>query len=229
MPTSRSISTARSRASFWLTFLWSLTCSAIWSPTVNTGFRLVSGSWKIIAISLPRILRISPSGSDRTSRPSNQTSLPAPISAGGMSSRRMIVSAVTLLPDPDSPTMPSVWPAPQREADPVHGRHDAVHDLEVRSAGCGRPGGGRRPGVPRVRGGRSTPRSCARSRIERVAQAVTHEVHGQHRDDDRETREQRPPPVALGDELQAARQDVAPRGRRSGRRRTRGSSRTPPR
>ena len=77
---------------------------------MNTGFRLVSGSWKIIAISLPRILRIPSSGSDRISRPSNQTSLSVPISAGGMSSRRMIVIAVTLLPEPDSPTMPSVWP-----------------------------------------------------------------------------------------------------------------------
>ena len=29
--------------------------SAIWSPTLNTGFRLVMGSWKIIAMSLPRM------------------------------------------------------------------------------------------------------------------------------------------------------------------------------
>ena len=110
MPTRRSISIARSRDSLALTFMWSSTCSAIWSPTVNTGFRLVSGSWKIMAMSLPRILRISPSGSDRISRPSNQTSLPRPISAGGMSSRRMIVRAVTLLPEPDSPTIPRVEP-----------------------------------------------------------------------------------------------------------------------
>ena len=118
MPTSLSISTAWSHASLSLTFLWSLTCSAIWSPTENTGFRLVSGSWKIIAISLPRIRRISPSGSDSTSRPSNQISLPSPISAGGMSSRRMIVIAVTLLPDPDSPTIPSVCPRPSEKLTP---------------------------------------------------------------------------------------------------------------
>jgi hypothetical protein len=98
--------------------MWSSTCSAIWSPTVNTGFRLVSGSWKIIAMSLPRILRISPSGSLSRSRPSNQASLSAPISAGGMSSRRMIVSAVTLLPEPDSPTMPRVWPLPSEKSTP---------------------------------------------------------------------------------------------------------------
>ncbi len=33
----------------------------IWSPTVNTGFRRVIGSWKIIAISPPRISRSSSS------------------------------------------------------------------------------------------------------------------------------------------------------------------------
>jgi hypothetical protein len=32
--------------------------SAICSPTVNTGLSEVMGSWKIIEISLPRILRI---------------------------------------------------------------------------------------------------------------------------------------------------------------------------
>ena len=32
--------------------------SAIWSPTVSTGLRLVIGSWKIIEILLPRIDRI---------------------------------------------------------------------------------------------------------------------------------------------------------------------------
>ena len=118
MPTSLSISTARSRDSLGLTFMWSSTCSAIWSPTVNTGFRLVSGSWKIIAMSLPRRRRISRSPIDRSSFPSNQISLPAPISAGGMSSRRMIVRAVTLLPDPDSPTMPRVWPRPSEKLIP---------------------------------------------------------------------------------------------------------------
>ena len=30
----------------------------------------------------------------------------------------MIVSAVTLLPDPDSPTIPSVWPLPSEKLTP---------------------------------------------------------------------------------------------------------------
>ena len=139
----------------------------------------------------------------------------------------MIVSAVTLLPEPDSPTMPSVWPAAEREADPVDRGHDAVHDLELgpQVADVEQDVVGGR--CPDGRGGRSMSRSCARPRIERVPQAVTDEVHGEHGHDDREAREERPPPVALGDELQAAREDVAPGRVRSGRRRTRGSSRTP--
>ena len=38
----------------------------IWKPTVNTGFSAVIGSWKIIAISAPRMARIS--GPLRSSR-----------------------------------------------------------------------------------------------------------------------------------------------------------------
>ena len=117
MPTRVSASIARSQASFFETFMCSWTCSAIWSPMVKTGFRLVSGSWKIIAMSLPRILRISSIGMDRISRPSNQIS-PEVISAGGMSSSRMIVRAVTLLPLPDSPTMPRVLPRPSEKETP---------------------------------------------------------------------------------------------------------------
>ncbi len=44
---------------------WSRTASAICSPTVNTGFSEVIGSWKIIEISLPRIFRIWGGGSSR--------------------------------------------------------------------------------------------------------------------------------------------------------------------
>ena len=36
--------------------------SAIWSPTLNTGLRLVIGSWKIIAMSRPRSLRSARAG-----------------------------------------------------------------------------------------------------------------------------------------------------------------------
>ncbi len=109
MPTALIESTAFSQAAFFDSPWWSITASEIWSPIVNTGFRLVIGSWKIIAMSLPRTWRISSSLSPSRSRPSNMIS-PVGISAGGTSSRRMIDSDVTLFPQPDSPTMPSVSP-----------------------------------------------------------------------------------------------------------------------
>ena len=82
--------------------------SVIWSPTVNTGFRLVIGSWKIIAMRLPRMSRIC--AGDRSSRflPSNMI-CPAAMRPGGGTSR-ITDSASTDLPQPDSPTMPSVRP-----------------------------------------------------------------------------------------------------------------------
>ena len=109
MPTRLSISTARAQAALRPPPRCSATCSAIWSPTVNTGLSDVIGSWKIIVMSFPRIASISGSGNVRSSRPSNQIS-PATYSPGGVSIRRMIESEVTLLPQPDSPTRPMVEP-----------------------------------------------------------------------------------------------------------------------
>jgi hypothetical protein len=73
-----------------------------------TGFSEVIGSWKIIAISLPRMsrsflglipIRFSPF----------QIASPLEIVVLRLF-RPMIVRQVTLLPQPDSPTMPSVLP-----------------------------------------------------------------------------------------------------------------------
>src|SRR3954471_1898519 len=103
------MATARARASPGEAPWWMRTASAIWWPMVSTGFRLVIGSWKIMAMRLPRIARIAPSSRVSRSVPSKCTE-PRTVrgSRGGKS--RMIESAVTLLPQPDSPTMPSVSP-----------------------------------------------------------------------------------------------------------------------
>ncbi len=76
---------------------------------VSTGLSEVIGSWKIMAIWLPRMWRISSSLAWSRSSPSKMIWPPA-ILPGGVGIRRMIESAVTLLPQPDSPTMPSVSP-----------------------------------------------------------------------------------------------------------------------
>jgi hypothetical protein len=83
--------------------------SVIWSPMVNTGLSDVIGSWKIIEISSPRISRISPSDRPRRSRPSNRI-CPWAILAAGLASSRMMLSAETDLPQPDSPTRATTSP-----------------------------------------------------------------------------------------------------------------------
>jgi hypothetical protein len=71
----------------------------------------VIGSWKIMAISLPRMLRISASLASRRSRPAKRMAPPT-MRPGGDGTSRRIESAVTLLPQPLSPTTARVSPAP---------------------------------------------------------------------------------------------------------------------
>ena len=88
------------------------------------------GSWKIMLMSAPRMWRISDIGRDRISRPSNQIS-PATISPGGMSISRMMVSAVTLLPQPGLPYQSQRLAALDPEVHSVDRRNRSVHDVEV--------------------------------------------------------------------------------------------------
>ena len=76
---------------------------------VSTGFNDVIGSWKIIAMSRPRISRIRSSESSRRFPPWNRI-LPATTRPAGFASRRMIASEETDLPQPDSPTSATVSP-----------------------------------------------------------------------------------------------------------------------
>ncbi len=88
---------------------WARSVSAIWSPTVKSGLSEAMGSWRIIAMRLPRMARISASDLSRRFSPSKPMD-PATIRAAGGRSR-MSVSASVVLPEPDSPTMPRVFPA----------------------------------------------------------------------------------------------------------------------
>src|SRR5205809_6705088 len=76
---------------------------------VNTGFSEVIGSWKIIEILLPRK---SVSSSWFISRIFSSLKLISPptILPGGFATNRITESAVTLLPQPLSPTTPRVSP-----------------------------------------------------------------------------------------------------------------------
>src|SRR5438874_5790096 len=127
-PTRRRISIVFSRACRRLIAWWSRIASTIWLPTLWTGLNEDIGSWKISAISAPRIARISwPFGSScarftvRAGPPltggrRNQIS-PSTIRPGRSTILKMD-RAVTLLPQPLSPTMPSVAPGAMSKLTP---------------------------------------------------------------------------------------------------------------
>ena len=75
---------------------------------VKLGLSEVIGSWKIMAIRLPLRSRMTLSGTSQSSRPSKR--IEPEIVAVSIGNRRMMASADTLLPEPDSPTTPSVAP-----------------------------------------------------------------------------------------------------------------------
>ena len=75
-------SSARRRASARETSKCARTPSAIWSPTVNTGLRLVIGSWKTIPIRRPRIRRSASPSSARTSVSPSRIVLPSSMRPG---------------------------------------------------------------------------------------------------------------------------------------------------
>ncbi len=84
------------------------TASTIWLPMVKTGLSAVIGSWNIIEMRSPRKRRMRPAGRRNRSCPSNSTR-PASTRPGGGTSR-ITDSAVTLLPQPLSPTRQKVSP-----------------------------------------------------------------------------------------------------------------------
>ena len=85
----------------------SMIASPIWSPMVITGFSELIGSWKIIAMSRPRISGMSLRGSVSRFTPSNRMR-PLEIRPGGSGiSRRMDKRRHRSCPSPNSPTMPT--------------------------------------------------------------------------------------------------------------------------
>src|SRR6185312_4231145 len=108
MPTAFSISSARFEAAAFVVSACSWTASRSCLPIECTGLSEVIGSWKIIEISLPRTVRSSEGGSSSRLRPLKTASPVETVFARGF--RPMIVRQVTLLPQPDSPTIASVFP-----------------------------------------------------------------------------------------------------------------------
>ena len=84
--------------------------SEIWSQIVSTGFSDDIGSWNTIAMSRPRMRRSSASSASSKSWPA-WTMRPLTMRELPLACSRSIDSAVTLLPLPDSPTMPRQSPS----------------------------------------------------------------------------------------------------------------------
>src|SRR5947207_25612 len=164
-------SMTRPRASVSVKRSCAVMASSIWKPTFVTGFSEVIGSWKIIAPSLPRTSRISSSSNFVTSRPRNMI-LPAVIRPGSGTSLR-IESAVIVLPQPDSPTMPSVSPASMCSETPSTARTTPreVKNCVCRSSTCSRIWPNLTPELLWL---------ALHTRVERVAQPVAHKREREH-------------------------------------------------
>ena len=107
MPTISSASRQRSSACARGTSACVRMASIICSPMRSTGFSVISGSWKIIAMRSPRSWRICSSLYLRRSWPLKRTS-PSTTSRGSI--RPSSEKPVTDLPEPDSPTRPTISP-----------------------------------------------------------------------------------------------------------------------
>ena len=119
MRTIRMSSSARARAASRDSPLWTRNPSVSWRSTVKTGLSEVIGSWKIMPISLPRIVRMSGSGACARSTvsalrspawPRRNSSRPPAMWPPPNSTSRISDSDDTDLPEPDSPTTATVSP-----------------------------------------------------------------------------------------------------------------------
>src|SRR6266496_654073 len=171
---------------------------------VLVGSSEVSGSWKIIATSLPRTGRSSSSFRPTSSRPSSFIEPPTMDPPGG--SNPMIDKPVMDLPQPDSPTMPRVSPASTRRSMlPTACTTELVSLMCVDRFWMSRTGA-IRP-LPLVfvalvdHAALPADRGCAlpasQPHIRRVAEGVADEVESHHGEDDAGTDWEDQPPVAV--------------------------------
>src|SRR5664279_2541 len=140
-------------------------------PMDTTGFSDDSVSWKIIARSRPRRSRMASNDNESRSVPSNCTVPEIVVPRAG--SNLMIASDVTDLPQPDSPTRPTVWPGATSKltwSTAVNGATPLRLNWTVRSSTCSNAVIAGSPPVLRVDG---------------FAERLAEQGETQHHDDDR--------------------------------------------
>ena len=222
MPTVSSILTARSHASFFEPPWWTRTTSAIWSPTVNTGFSAVIGSWNTIAMRAPRISRIELLV-ERDEVLAVEMDLAAGLDAAGRANeaeqreRGDRLAAARLADEPDR------LAGADLEADAVDRAGDTVLGVEVRAkvANAKERLSHSRDGVSAGRSRRGQRlrrlgpvRRVKLPRIEDVAQGVAEHIEGQHGDDDGDARGRTPPTSCRRRTSHAVDEDRTPARRR---------------
>src|SRR5262245_34718567 len=203
---------AFSRAARRSTRWCSMIASTIWLPTVWTGLNEDIGSWKMSAISAPRMARTSSPFGASVARSTTGSAAAPPaglrkrISPSTMRPGRSTIlridRAVTLLPHPLSPTMPSVARGKRSKLTPSTAltvpSSWAKYVLRFRTDRSGSAWPFRAPALPALSwgeasdGGRSPPPRLASIRVGRIAQTVAEEVEGHDRHDHRNGRDQEP-------------------------------------
>src|SRR5579863_6367432 len=160
---------------------------------VFVGSSEVSGSWKIIAMSLPRIVRNSASLRPTSSLPSSLME-PLTIFPPGGSSPMMDMPVIDF-PHPDSPTSPRDSPGSMdRSTLPTAWTTDLVSWMCVDRSLIDRTGGIRAtPGLAAGRG-RSP---AAQPDVEGIPERVAQQVAGHHHDNDADPDGVDLPPVAV--------------------------------
>ncbi len=109
MPLPARSGTTRATASCRPNRRWALMASSIWVRTRSRGFSALVASWKDMATSSPRSRRRSSGSRAITSCPSTRIR-PATMRPGS-GTRRSTESPSIVLPQPDSPTRPTISPA----------------------------------------------------------------------------------------------------------------------
>ena len=109
--------------------------SAIWWPTESTGLSAVMGSWKIMAMALPRMCSSRWTLAVRMSSPMKLSRSASTRPFGGIS--RIMASAVMLLPLPDSPTIPRTSPGESANDTPSTTRTSPKETLRFSTARSG--------------------------------------------------------------------------------------------
>src|SRR5262249_18536556 len=187
--------------------------SSIWRPTLRIGLGAARGFWKIIDISRPRSARMSVSLAWPTSMPVNVTDPSAMRPA--RSRMRIAAYEVTDLPEPDSPTMPTVSPLATAMSTcwtartvPRRGENSTGR-ARMSSRGVSVMGGPSQ-GPPRGRAG---------------ARPVAQKIEAEHRDHQRGAWKERDPPLARHHEGRTLRHHDPPFG--SGRTHTKPDEREP--